>query len=77
MVTTQIKANTKTVVNIKHKIENTIKRTSTTRIISTTKTIIKNTIRVTNMIEREVIPINRQGQEIQAKQDRVVTIIIG
>lgn len=68
MVTTKIKANTKTVVNIKHKIENMIE------ITSTTKTIIKNTIRVTSMIEREVTLINNQGQEIQARQGQEIQV---
>jgi len=61
MVTTTIKVNIKSVVNIKHKIENMISK------ISTTKTIIKNTTRVTSMIIREVITINKQGQEIQVR----------
>ena len=73
MDTIIVEANIKIVVNTKHKIENMIKRKSTT------KTIIKNTIRVTSMIKREIITINRQeirvGQEIQVRQEHVIATI--
>jgi len=75
MVTTTVKANTITAVDIKHKTENMIEITSTTKIIIVKMIETTNTTKVTNMIEREVTAINRQEQEIPVEQEHTITTI--